>query len=174
MLLSSLQSLTGAMATYGVIYASNSKMIRRVISGSSNLLGHVGPGESLLTVQAKAAPSVFDAQTAVHAATGQAPLDLTCAVIDATGNVVRLIKADSTFDQLPAMSLVAAPSEITKGCTYDAANGWFVIPQQIIPAHTDKDGNPVAEQTIAAKIVMPIDVAAAISAAQSDVVVDNP
>lgn len=164
------------MATYGIIYASGSKMVRRIIAGSDNLNAHIGPGESLLTVQRAVAPNVFEAQAAVQAATGQVSLNLTCAVIDGAGTVVGLVKADPTIDQLPAMSLVAAPSEITPGCAYDAKTSAFTIPQKIIPAYTDKDTKqPVAEQTIAAKTVMSIDVVAALIAAQIDVVaVDNP
>lgn len=158
------------MAEFGVIYASGSKMIRRIIAGSDNLAVHVGVGETLLTIQQAAAPNIFEAEAAVEAATGQSPLNLTCAVIDGTGNVVGLVKADPEIDQLPAKLLVAAPSEITTGCTYDSKTAAFTIPQKIIPAYTDRDGKPVAQQTIVAKTVMPVDVAAEISAAQAGVV----
>ena len=65
--------------------------------------------------------------------------------------ITAMVLADPAIDVVPGATLVAAPSQVTVGCTFDGAE--FTIPSTVIPAHLDKDGNPVSEQLIPVQII---------------------
>ena len=157
--------------TIGIVHATNSCMIRRVIYPDSDdqlaKQNWAGPGESLLIVDAKTIATNDDLAAAVQLATGQKPMDFNVAVVDEKGTVVSLIKADPTLDTIPGATLIAAPEGVAAGASYDEKTASFTIPETLIPATVDKTtGLPIAEKIIPAQILPAIDAVAEIQAAQ--------
>lgn len=156
----------------GIVYATNSKMIRRIVGSDDpnyDYSIHVDKNsatETLLLVDASLIKTPDDCAAQVKQATGQVPLDFNCAVVDQTGAVTSLVKADPTIDVLPGATLIAAPDGVDVGHTYDAKNGVFNVPEKQIPATTGKDGSQIDAQVIPAKVLPAIDAAAVIAAAK--------
>jgi hypothetical protein len=158
------------MATYAVIYSSQSKAIRRVIADDDGLVVigtlpgtatpavicnhsggqppsyHVlGVGESAIAVIPASAISPdrpINWAAAVQKATGVVPPEITCALIDQSNVVQQVIRADPEVDSAPAgFTMVQCYSPaIGIGCTYDPASGKFWTPESTLPPHTP--GNP--------------------------------
>jgi hypothetical protein len=128
--------------TFGIVYATGSKMVRRVIlpDHDDELLGglHVGPGESML-VKPSGPSDIFTCQAHVKTATGVQPLDPRCAVVDNTNTVVAVILADPALDSHPAGALVSCydPS-INVGHTYSPSTKLFTSPQVVLAAIPSK------------------------------------
>lgn len=123
-------------AKYGVVYATGSKMIRRIIvtdDESSLDKRHIGRGESLLVADKSGGTSLDTARAAVKAATGVDPPDPQCAVVDGDGQVVNVIKADPEIDRVDGLLLVSAPPTLAIGATYDSNSGTFSEPVTAAP-----------------------------------------
>lgn len=146
----------GGATTFGVVYATGSKMIRRIIVPDNDAQlqsGFAGQGETLLV--APVGPhDVAACSVIVHSATGVVPPDPTCAVVDKTNTVIGMVSADPAIDALPGVTLVSAYSpQIAPGCAYDPATGLFTAPSVTISAGTDPLGNPVLQQMIPATVI---------------------
>lgn len=132
-------------------------MVRRIIvsdDANYDYSKHAdGIRESLLVVDRDIVKSPADAEAQVAKATGQQPADYTCAVVDKSGSVVLMTKADPAIDTHPAGDLVLAPDGIAVGNVFDFKAKTFTIPAQITPATFDKDGKQVAAITIPEKTI---------------------
>ncbi len=156
-----------ASSSIVIFYATGSKQIRGVlVPDSDEELKALNPkapaGETMLTVPAFVSPQrgIFDPANnqyvidCVTQATGMTPPDPSCAVVDANGVVEAVIAADETLDALPGKTLVQAYSpEIVRGCTYDGRTKQFTVPEQVFPATTDRQGQPVPERIVPAKLL---------------------
>lgn len=144
---------------YGIVYATGSKMVRRIIvTDDEKTLDqrHVGPGESLLIADKAKGSDLFAARAAVKLATGIDPPSHECAVVDKAGNVVKIIAADPVIDAVEGHDLVAAYKGVTTECTYDKASDTFTAPTKVIPAGVDERGNPVPETTVGGPVPKPL------------------
>lgn len=139
------------MATFGIIYASESKMIRRIVANIPDQAArstraayapHISSSEEVLIVEQDAVPTVFEAEDLVEAATGVKPLSRECTVLDDNYIVVQIIAADAAIDTLPGKTLVQAYAPIPIGSIYDPATGLFTAPGYTIPASPGVPGNP--------------------------------
>ena len=115
----------------GLIYATNSGSLRRVINspdGYADTL--VGAGETLLIVEKvdldhPVVPMQYMAEAMVAQELGKMPEDSRCAVIDPmTGNVVGAIMADPTIDSLLGYELVRHA---------EAGLGWTRVGNELVP-----------------------------------------
>lgn len=152
------------MAKIGIIYATGSKMIRRIVVPDNEAdlqkTGWVKNGETLLIADGfPERGDIRDPANNAHVrdkiieATGVTPPTLVCAVVNA-GVVEAMIVADPAVDTLPGKTLIKSyAAGIDVGCTYDARAGLFTRPAYTVPAHTDRDGNPVPEQTVPATVI---------------------
>lgn len=122
------------MASFGIIYASGSKMVRRIIANSTNLGAHIGVGEDLLVVQQDLCPNVFEAQDHVEKATGIKPANFQCAVVDETGIIKSVILADPAIDGVDQHKLIPLYEGVTQDCVFDAKSELFVAPPRIVKA----------------------------------------
>ena len=148
----------------GIIYATGSKMIRRIVAPSDDAEldrpGLVSTGESLLLAERPPGGINLDleayAESQVQSATGIAPPKIVCAVIPEGGDTVAgMILADPAIDTLPDSLLIEAYSrEIQVGCTYDRETGVFTAPERVAK---DKDGKDVIvpAKAIEKKAVVP-------------------
>jgi hypothetical protein len=154
------------MATFGIIYASESKMIRRIVANIPDQAArstraayapHISSSEEVLIVEQDAVPTVFEAEDLVEAATGQRPANPTCCVLE-NNIVVQIILADAAIDTMPGKTLVQAYAPIPIGSTYDPATGLFTAPGYTIPASPGVPGNPdrpPTEEVIVPPTVIP-------------------
>jgi hypothetical protein len=146
----------------GIVYSTVSKMIRRVIVPDNDKQledqSHIGNGETMLVVSKDVIQSPSDIYSQVELAIGKKPQDITCAIVDKNGSIVRLIKADPAIDAIEDHDLIPAPDEVDISAKYDKVTGKFLIPEKIIPAGIDKLGNDIPEQIISAKYVDAISV----------------
>lgn len=165
-------------ATFAIVYATASKAHRRTIADDSGqislgtmpdgvtaavVVSHpnappsyhpLAAGESALieTVppNAVSGSDYYGWLTAIQNATGVAPPQITCALIDNTNTVQHIVCADPAIDAAPAgFTLVQCYSPwITVGCTYDPIGGLFTAPGYTIPA-----GAPGNKGTALPKVV---------------------
>ena len=115
--------------TFGIIYATGSKQIRRIIvpdvdqallDGTHTTL----PGETLLI--GTGSSDLDSCNTLVLKATGVAPPDLHCAIVDNKNIVVSVLKADPDLDSIPGATLIACYSpKIAVGCIYNTITKLF-------------------------------------------------
>jgi hypothetical protein len=107
----------------GVVYATGSKMIRRMIisDDDTNLDNrHAGPGESFhLVAKVPGWIHLNTAKLAIRNLTGVDPPSTRCAVLDNNSRVESLIDADPDLDMLPNKTLVSAPPTVEVGHLYD-------------------------------------------------------
>ena len=92
---------------------------------------------------------------AIQAATGVAPAQLTCALIDGTNTVQQLVVADPDVDAAPAgftMVLCYSPL-VTIGCTFDAVAGLFTAPAFTIPAFAPGNKGSALPKHVAAAVI---------------------
>jgi hypothetical protein len=100
----------------GIVYATKSKIIRRVISPDDDAelddAAHVQPGETMLRVSHPPVRSVEDVKLAntyiedvIKAATGVQPPSPRCIAIDGVNIVRNVISADPDLDSLPGHTL---------------------------------------------------------------------
>jgi len=92
------------MAKFGIVYASGSKMIRRIIvpereTALTDGTHRAGPGETMLIANGRA--DLESCAEHVRVATGVKPPRLRCAVLDQQNNVVDTILADPALDTHP-------------------------------------------------------------------------
>lgn len=152
------------LRTYGIVYATVSKMHRRTIAddhgqvslgkdpqgrdaiictqaNGAKVYNLIAPGETGLiktlgpTVSTAADP--YDWFAAIKAATGVDPPNLQCALIE--NNVVTgVIHADPAVDAPPDQRLMVLcySPRIGVGCSYDPATGLFSTPPGVYPPHT--------------------------------------
>lgn len=115
---------------FGITVTAGNACIRKFIlpsveSGQINY-ARPGAGEILVTLKSGPYPSVLSylnaITAAITAATGKAPGDPTCAVIDETNTVVAVIMADASIDTIEGMTLVNSPG-VSIGATYNPATG---------------------------------------------------
>ncbi len=142
---------------YAIVYATNSKIIRRIIGCDGGLNGdEVGPtaisphllgnGESVLYVPAPTAGvhQYQDWANAVAAATGTMPPSPNCAVVDDTNTVVAVICADAALDISPLGTLIQCYSpQIGVGCSYNPATQLFSTAPFTIPANSRLNPTPL-------------------------------
>jgi hypothetical protein len=153
------------LATYGIVYSTVSKAIRRVIADDDGLVivgtlpdgktpavvcQHIGkpstyfrimPGESALS---HVPPSLAAAATPAHwaavveQATGVKPPNLTCALVDGRNIVTGLISADINVDSSPDSRLMVDcySPVIALGCTFDTNTQLFSTPGGTLPPHS--------------------------------------
>jgi hypothetical protein len=128
-----------AATSFGIVYATGSKMILRVFMPDSDAeLQSVAlrPGESLL-VTPQGPNDLFTCQALVKAATGVTPLDSRHAVVDGNGNVIAIDHVEPTLDGPslhPGMTLVQSHVAAV-GMTFSPAVG-FTIPAHVLPVGT--------------------------------------
>jgi hypothetical protein len=170
-------------ASYAIVYATASKMHRRTIADDEGqislgtmpdgttpavIVGHsltppslhpLLPGESALIQSVP--PNAVSADgypqwiSAIQTATGVAPPQLTCALIDGTNTVQQLVAADPAIDSAPAgftIALCYSPL-ITIGCTFNPATGLFTAPAFTIPAGTPGDKGTALPKTVPATVI---------------------
>lgn len=143
---------------YGIVYATGSKMIRRLIVSDDpnyDFTPHAGQGESVLVADKANGSDLNAAKAVILAAEGVAPPDPTCAIIDKNGNVVQIIAADPALDVVAGHTLVAAYVGVSAGCTYDAASATFTAPLVVTPAGVDKGGKPYPQKTTGGPVTKP-------------------
>lgn len=143
--------------TFGIVYATGSKMVRRIIlpDDDTELLNgnHVGPGETML-VSPSGSHDLATCQALVKQATGVAPPDAACAVLDKNNAVVAVIMADPAIDTHPAGTVVKAYGGVCVGCTYDLLSDQFTAPSYTIPAGIDKITRlPTLQQDMPARVI---------------------
>lgn len=114
---------------FGIVYASGSKAIRRIILPDTdaellNSTHKLAPGEALLIITDGGASDLRSCEQAVEVATGIKPADPQCAVV-ANGAVVGIIKADPTIDRHSDGEIVSCAKDIAVGDSYDAATKVF-------------------------------------------------
>lgn len=141
---------------YGIIYATGSNTVRRMVSSDEvnyDFSKHICSGESLVIADNKNRSDLLAARIAVQTATGKPSLDLICAVVDKSNNVVSIVSADPKLDQILNHTLLLAPAGVSAGCTYDPVGLVFIVPAVVIPAGLDKQGNTVPQQVIPSKTI---------------------
>ena len=171
------------MTTYAIVYATASKMIRRVIADDDGMVSvgtmldgftpavlcthHNGQptsyhplaaGESALvhvppSAITPANPAIW--QQVVLAATGVTPPVIICALIDGTNTVQQIIYADPAIDVAPnGFTLVQCYSpQICVGYTFDPVGRLFTQPSCTIPANSP--GNQTASPVVMSAAVIP-------------------
>jgi hypothetical protein len=170
-------------ATYAIVYATASKMHRRTIADDEGqislgvmpdnvtpavVVGHshappslwpLSAGETaiLVTVPPNAVTADGTPQwlAAIQAATGIAPPQLTCALIDGTNTVQHMVVADPAIDAAPTgFTMVLAYSPlVTTGCTYDPVAGLFTAPAYTIPAGAPGNHGTALPKNVAAAVI---------------------
>lgn len=139
-----------AASKIGIVYATGSKMVRRIIVSDTDdeLRVHqqVGVGESYLEADpqpggADVASMEAYAKACIETATGGKCADHVVVVVAADGKAEHFIKADPAIDTMPEKELVLRYSEkIAHGATYDPITGEFTNPARI---EKDEAGNDV-------------------------------
>lgn len=115
--------------TFGIVYATGSKMVRRIIVPDDPAMLHngthrVGPGETMLVVTGR--HDLESCEAHVKDATGVMPPRLVCAVVNARNTITDLICADPEIDTLPDATMVHAYSpDVEIGGTYDPVERRF-------------------------------------------------
>ncbi len=132
-----------APLVYGIIYATQSKILRRIVVPSDNsslnfLATMVGPGESIVARPTGHGDGHAQWAAAVQSVTGVMPPSAACAVVDATNTVILIVMADPALDTHPQGTLIwcYAPG-IGIGATYDSTTGLFTAPAISRPAKGD-------------------------------------
>lgn len=147
-----------AATSFGIVCATGSKQIRRILGISDQALASYkpDPGESLLTFPIpKSPPDLAAIKALVQQATGVLPPDLVCAVIDQTNTVMEMFAGDAAIDKHPAGQVIDAYApEVTVGCTYDPIGKLFTVPGFVVPATTDRfTGQPIAQKIVPPRIL---------------------
>ena|SRR5215475_3791543 len=98
------------MAKFGIIYATKSKMIRRIIVPESDSTltdgtHKVGEGETMLVASGEAC-DLASCIELVKEATGVVPADPRCFVLDKANKIVAVVHADPELDTHPLGTLV--------------------------------------------------------------------
>lgn len=143
------------MATnFGIIYATGSKAIRRIIvpdrdTALTDGTHLAGTGETLL-VAAGPANDLATCMALVQEATGQVSPYPKCVVVDKTNKVVAYAMADPALDTHPLGTLLMVSADgIAVGATFDPLIKSFTNPPTITPAGTIlKDGSTVPTDII--------------------------
>lgn len=154
------------MATnFGVVVATGSKQIRRILGISDQALATYvpDPGESLLIFPIPKSPlDMAGLNALVQQATGVMPPDLVCAVVDKTNTVVEMFAGDAAIDKHPAGQVIDVYSpDVTVGCTYDPVAKQFTVPSFVIPATVDRFTSLPIPQKIIPSRILPRSVVAA-------------
>ena len=141
------------MATrYGIVYATSSKALRRIIltdNDATLIAALAGPGETFLLANRVDGYSLDAAKNAIKQATGVKSPNLECAVLDKDNKVTAIILADPTLDNIKDYVLKESYPGVNNTCTFDPAQDLFVAPIKTILAGTlDKNGNPLLEDKI--------------------------
>lgn len=114
----------------GIVYSTQSKMIRRIIlPDQDSELDHpqvAAVGESLLVVD-RLTYDVSSAEALVEKETGQKPKDSKHAVVDKTGKVIAVIHADPDIDNVGSNQLVAASADVTVGDSWAQDTGFVTV-----------------------------------------------
>lgn len=161
--------------TFGTVYSTGSKMVRRIIlpDDDKELLNgnHVGPGETMLVSPMRYSlglpldpHDLATCKSLVKQATGVTPPDASCAVVDQTNTVVAVIMADPAIDAHSAGQLIHCYSPaIGIGCTYDPITKLFSAPGRVVLAGgVDKTtGLPIIQDITVLPAVIPNVVVAA-------------
>lgn len=145
------------MSSYGIIYAANSKAVRRIVVSDDpnyDYSLHVGPGEAHIVADKKQGSDVFAARAAVEAATGEKSLEPLCAVIDKSGVVVKMMMADPELDAIEAHELIRAYADVAEGHTYDKASDTFIAPIVTIKV-SDELGKPEKDVQVGGPVPKP-------------------
>ena len=138
-----------AATKIGVVYSINQARCRRIIvpDDDSQLVlfqNTLSDGEAMLTYDASLGFDTGTVTDQIRKVTGRDPDDDSCAVVDATGTVVDVVKADASIDVHPDGVVIPASQDITVGCMYDANVNAFITPVSIIKSGTVlKDGTVV-------------------------------
>jgi len=96
--------------TFGIVYATKSKMLRSIIvpdddATLTNGNHPLAPGESMLVVSDDGNHSIETCEAHIERTTGMKPARHVCAVVDADNKVVSVICADPEVDTLPGATL---------------------------------------------------------------------
>lgn len=120
----------------GIVYATRSKILRRVIGFDSPEQAYthpLHPGESLIVVDHDYIDLVPGAHVSdfaraqVERATGHAPPSGRCAVVDSAGRVVDVVQADPDIDSIPGMRLISN-DVASPGWWWDDQHWRFIAP----------------------------------------------
>lgn len=129
----------------GLIYGERSKLLRRAIvpDDPRELLDplHLGKGEAMLAVWTNVPPldtPTMQAIVARHCGVDPAALPSgRCAVVDASGDVVRVIMADPQIDAVEGMQLVLND---------DVAAGWRYEDGAFLARYVEADQSGIVER----------------------------
>lgn len=151
---------------YAIIYATKSKMLRRIIATDAGLKGNevgvgpsfahqLAPGESVYYASAGNADDLPYWENHVHIATGVVPPDARCVAVDnKTKTVKHVLLADPDIDAIPDHTLVTPYSlAIDVGHTYDPDTKLFSTPEVTLPPLSE--GNPSANPVVVPAAVIP-------------------
>jgi hypothetical protein len=154
------------MAIFIVVYASASKMLRRVVAidGTTmpNATSLVHVGEAMLIAPAgqnydlTTTAGLNAIKALIQAHTGVAPPDSHCAVVDGTNTVTQIIHADPAIDSFSGATLVTCQPAVYPGCTWNAGAQQFSTPQFTLPIGARNPADPAGPRLTAPLVVLPV------------------
>jgi hypothetical protein len=130
---------------YALISGSKSKALRRIVTSTIpnyDFTVHLGHGEQINIVDQIQPLIIDDAHPLIIDPNDTIVAPLESAVVDEALVVVALIKANPEIDTSPDGQLILSYPGVFVGCTYDAANDWFVAPIVDVPGGVSPDGAP--------------------------------